>query len=76
MTEQTLDERAVDLQLFNSACVFLSDNERAMATLVSDLHTALKKADAENTRLRKMVLEAMEWNWMDDDAPERFNLDE
>jgi D-mannonate dehydratase len=27
-------------------------------------------------RLREMIIEAMEWNWLDDDAPERFELDE
>ena len=33
------------------------------------------KLEAENRRLRSALLNSMEWNWLDDDAPERYDLD-
>ena len=33
------------------------------------------KLEAENKRLRSALLNSMEWNWLDDDAPERYDLD-
>ena len=38
------------------------------------INVAISQAE-EIERLREALLEAMEWNWLDDDAPPRFDLD-
>ena len=39
------------------------------------LKTKITKLEAEVARLKAALNEAMEWNWLDWDAPERFDPD-
>ena len=34
----------------------------------------ITKLEAENAKLKAALNEAMEWNWLDKDAPPRFDL--
>ena len=36
---------------------------------------SIGELQAENIKLWHNLRDAMEWNWLDDDAPERFDLD-
>ena len=62
--------------------------DHVMAMTVEELHgkseiaaelayrdQRIAELEAENTKLWHNLRDAMEWNWLDDDAPERFDLD-
>ena len=67
------------LQAENAKLNKLYNHELSCGKTMRDLSNkqaeGIGELQAENIKLWHNLRDAMEWNWLDDDAPERFDLD-
>ena len=69
-----MQENRNELMTANSQSMFEAEVER-LETMVRWARADSEALNIENAKLKSALLGAMDWNWLDSDAPPRFEVD-